>query len=424
MLMKGINNMSKMFLLIILFSFNYSYEYDDEYEDVYEPQCDLDFDGEVDCDKFLSFASTNWHDKDYIGCIEQYKTAIYCGCISNEEYYIFKYLGRSFMEVGKLDSANWSFSQGLKYNSDDENLLEYAAWNSGKMNNIQDQMYYIERLLEINPDNVRAIERMNDTYKKNEMYDEQLIILGLWLDIEPENKKAISEKKIVYSKLGKDENDVNRERWNADKSNLQYGLDYAQGLIEKDESELAITVCNELLAFDSNNKRLLRVISDAYINSFEDNKAIKYLEKLGELDNNNVNTLLDIADACMNVGEFKKAYNWVNRAIALDKSLGKCYFQRGDVLVALVETNIGDEVDFCDRLVYDLAWDDYNSSYDNGNLNAKIYRDQLEDFITTKGDWFLNAENFKQISPSSEDCTKLKKTDCYVWLERKVNSKR
>ena len=75
-------------------------------------------------------------------------------------------------------------------------------------------------------------------------------------------------------------------------------------------------------------------------------------------------------------------------------------------------------------MVYDLAWDDYNSSYDNGNLNAKIYRDQLEDFITTKGDWFLNAENFKQISPSSEDCTKLKKTDCYVWLERKVNSKR
>ena len=97
--------------------------------------------------------------------------------------YIFKYLGRSFMEVGKLDSANWSFSQGLKYNSDDENLLEYAAWNAGKMNNIQDQTYFIERLLEINPDNVRALERMNDTYRKNKMFEDQIQYLNMILDI-------------------------------------------------------------------------------------------------------------------------------------------------------------------------------------------------------------------------------------------------
>ena len=110
------------------------------------------------------------------------------------------------MEVGKLDSAYWSFNQGLKFNTDDESLLEYAAWNAGKMNNVEDQMYYIERLLEINPDNVRALERMNDTYKKNEMYEEQLVIIDLWLKIDSENKKAISDKKTAYNKLGKDEN--------------------------------------------------------------------------------------------------------------------------------------------------------------------------------------------------------------------------
>ena len=99
-------------------------------------------------------------------------------------------------------------------------------------------------------------------------------------------------------------------------------------------------------------------------------------------------------------------------------------FQRAEVLVALVETNIGEDIDFCDRLVYDLAWNDYNLSYSNGYLNAKVYRDQLDDFVTTKGDWFLNAENARQISPSSQDCIKLKKSDCYKWLERKVESKR
>lgn len=414
-----------MFRIILLCLFAvFTYAYDEDYDDVYEPQCDLDYDDENDCDKFLSFASTNWHDKDYIGCIEQYKTALYCGCVSSDEYYIYKYLGRSFMEVGKLDSAYWSFDQGLKYNGDDENLLEYAAWNAGKMNDIQNQMYYIEQLLEINPDNIRALERMSDTYKKNEMYEEQLIMLGLWLNIEPDNKKALSEKKTVYAKLGKDENDINRERWNADKSNIQYGLDYAQGLIDKDESELAIKVCKELLAFDSNNPRLLKVISDAYVNTYEEKKALEYLEKLANIDSKNTNTLLEVSEVCTNAGEFKKGYAWSNKAIAVNKSLGKCYFQRAELLVALVETNMGDEIDFCDRLVYDLAWEDYNSSYDNGYLNAKVYRDQLDDFISTKGDWFLNAENNPSISPSSKDCLTLKGTNCYSWLERKVNSKR
>jgi hypothetical protein len=108
----------------------------------------------------------------------------------------------------------------------------------------------------------------------------------------------------------------------------------------------------------------------------------------------------------------------------MGKTLGKCYFKRADLLVALVETNMNDDIDFCDRLVYDLAWEDYNSSYDSGYLNAKVYRDQLDDFITTKGDWFLNADQYNEISPANEDCTKLKGTDCYVWIERTVSSKR
>ena len=66
----------------------------------------------------------------------------------------------------------------------------------------------------------------------------------------------------------------------------------------------------------------------------------------------------------------------------------------------LIHYRINDEIDFCDRLVYDLAWEDYNTSYENGYLNAKVYKDQLEDFVTTKGDWFLNAEKFNELSIS------------------------
>ena len=80
------------FILLIQFNFAdeyknlaFSYNEDEEYEEVYEPLCDINFDGEEDCDKFFSFAATNWKSKDYRGCIDQYKTALYCDCIEGNK---------------------------------------------------------------------------------------------------------------------------------------------------------------------------------------------------------------------------------------------------------------------------------------------------------------------------------------------------
>ena len=36
-----------------------------------------------------------------------------------------------------------------------------------------------------------------------------------------------------------------------------------------------------------------------------------------------------------------------------------------------------DELDFCDRLIYDLASLDYNLAYKNGVLNAMVYKNNL-----------------------------------------------
>ena len=150
---------------------------------------------------------------------------------------------------------------------------------------------------------------------------------------------------------------------------------------------------------------------------------MEYLEKLASIDDLDLNLMLEISSVAINTENFKKAYHWVNKAIATGNSSGKTFFQRAEVLIALVETFQSDEIDFCDRLIYDLAWEDYNSSYNNGYLNAKIFMNQLEDYISTKGDWFLNAEGKKEISPSDDGCTKLKKTECYVWIDRKVETK-
>lgn len=417
--------MRRIWVILLVLIFAVSYAYDDEIEDVFEPLCDIDFDGEEDCDMFLSFASTNWHQNDYRGCIDQYKTALYCNCEEDNELEIYKYLGRAYVEIGILDSANWSFEKGLRINPDDESLLEVAAWNAGKLKKYKDQMFYLDRLLEINPKNTKALERMSETYKKNEMFEEQINILNLWLKIDSNNKKALFDKKYAFNKLGIDETSVDKDRWEKDKSNIQYGLDYASGLIDNDENELAIDICNELLVYDSKNKRLLKTIANAYLNIFEDTQALEYLEKLAAMDDKDFNLKLEISEVAINAGEYKKAYQWVNQVIFAGKILGKSFYQRAEVLVGLVETYQSDEIDFCDKLVYDLAYEDYKSSYTNGFLNAKTKMNQLVDYeyITSKGDWFINADGISKMSPSSQECKNLKKSDCYDWISRIVESR-
>ena len=169
----------------------------------------------------------------------------------------------------------------------------------------------------------------------------------------------------------------------SDKTNVQFWLDYAQSLNENEGYEKSIGVCNELLVYAPTNKRLLKVISESYLNVYEEKKALEYLEQLAELDKNNPETLLEVSELCINLSMFEKAYNWANKAIATEKLIAKSFFQRAEVLVAVAEYNMSDEIDFCDRLVYDLAWEDYIVSYNKGNLNAKMYINQLEDFVTS-----------------------------------------
>ena len=59
-------------------------------------------------------------------------------------------------------------------------------------------------------------------------------------------KTANAEKKAAFSALGKDESDVDRERWESAPSNIQYGLEYVNSLLEQGLENDIISVLKEL----------------------------------------------------------------------------------------------------------------------------------------------------------------------------------
>ena len=47
----------------------------------------------------------------------------------------------------------------------------------------------------------------------------------------------------------------------------------------------------------------------------------------------------------------------------------------------------------------------------------------LKDFVSQKGDWFLLGDKFDKFSPGSKECEIRKKSDCYKFINREVSAK-
>ena len=392
--------------------------------------CDWDGDGKYDCEEFKKYAGNSYAINDYQGVVDQYMTMIICSCTSTGDVEsIYDNLGRAYEKIGKLDSSTWAFKEGLKILPESENLLWLAAWSTakefrnGNAEKLNEQLYFLERLLEINSDNVEVLEKMSDAYKRAKMYDEQIVILDQWLKIDGTNKKAITNKKEAFESLGKDASEVDQERWEKEPDNLEYGILYLKSLMNKEDYEEAVEIAEEILIYHNDDKRLLKLVSDAYIKNMDDSNAVKYLKKLIDVDIENNEYMIKLSDTYLNLYDFDNAYLWANKAIALNKLIGKSYFQRAEVLVQLVDSYRSDELDFCDRLIFDLAVEDYNTAYKNGVLNAKVYKNNLSELITAVGDWFLLGDKFNKLSPDSQECADIKGSDCYSFINRQILKK-
>ena len=107
-------------------------------------------------------------------------------CDLSENRVNYYNLSRSFIELSteKADSAFWALRAGMDINGETEVLLELGAYIAQKTNNIDDQLYYLEEVSELYPNNQRALEKLSSLYGKQERYDEQVEVLDLWLDFE------------------------------------------------------------------------------------------------------------------------------------------------------------------------------------------------------------------------------------------------
>ena len=218
-------------------------------------------------------------------------------CDNSIEYPVNYYnLSRSFLELDevKIDSAFWALQQGLREDGNNETLLELGAYLSKKSNNTEQQIYYLDKVISINDKNPRALEQLCDIYGDTARFEDQIMIIDLWLKLELDDisyRKAIGEKKQAYQSLGRETSDVDKERWQSDPSNLQYGFFFLQALNELENYDDLISYADEILMYSDSIQddplalKILELKAESYLTLYDNDMAKATYEELYFIDN-------------------------------------------------------------------------------------------------------------------------------------------
>ena len=325
----------------------------------------------------------------------------------------------SYQQLNLLDSAAYVFNQGLKYTPDDLELLKMAGKNSGRLGNFDDQIYYFDKILSFEENNLEILELLSNVYRDQGMFEEQVNILNIWLKYDPTSKNANAEKKAAFSALGKDESDVDRERWESDPSNTQYGLAYINSLKDAGDDEKIIEVCDEILVYQKFNTQVLKYLGDSHLNLYNEDKALDVYQILAKADPTNYEVAMDISKILANKEQYQDALDWAEKAIRISGKNGKTLYQRGEVFYDIAESCGVNENDisYWTRAVYELAWQDYRDALNMGYKAAKNRKIFLkENYITTIGTWF-------QLEPKTEIKLSECPMDCFSWINRTLKKR-
>tara|TARA_Y100001970_G_scaffold290664_1_gene425245 strand:- start:2338 stop:3681 length:1344 start_codon:yes stop_codon:yes gene_type:complete len=398
-----------------------------------------------ECRLYQSYQYDYWKNRNY-------RRVVYCNmymmemnCDESIKYPVNYYnLSRSFIDLdaSKIDSAFWALKQGLRENPENETLLELGAYLSKKSNNIDQQIYYLDKVISINESNPRALEQLCDVYGDQERFEDQVLIIDLWLKLDLDEmsyRKAIGEKKQAYQALGEETSDVDKERWQSDPSNLQYGFFFLQALDELENYDDLISYADEVLMYDSSSGsdplalKILELKASSYLTLYDNDMAKNTYEELYLIDNN-YKYAIEISKILVDEEKYSDAYSWSEKSIAgttgvNDNKIGKgeSYFQRAEVLYSSAQScqDPSGELNFWDKIVYDIALEDYEIAYDNGQYNAATRKKFLsENYISSPSDWFLNASDVKRVCPNCKN-DKVVPTlkECYSFIDRTVETK-
>ena len=368
----------------------------------------------VRCPRLMSSAAEYYRNRDWKQTVKIYDEITTLDCDEWNPNFappqeIYQYYAIAYEQMGKFDSSEFILLDGLQKLPDNIELRKRLAYSYKKQGKGDQEIIEYERLVEMAPEDVTVMNELSKLYKETNRYDDQIYVLEKILSLDEGNEIAQSELAMAFESSGRDPLDVYRKRYEDNPSNLSYGLDYADRLIQVDQYDAAIPVLEKLIIQDSSSKLAYRRLAEASRAVDDIGKSAKAYEELFKIDPRDGRIAISISDVYLENDDYRQALKWADKASSLDNKTGDGLGQKGKVYYYGWDNFRQNPFTNDDRLIAKLAYDYFVKAEKKGYRGfskSSWLKENEKDILYGKAQWFMAEDKVKRsrtISATTSD---------------------
>jgi superkiller protein 3 len=225
-------------------------------------------------------------------------------------------LGYTRSLTGKYELSNQAYDKALEYGADTKEVLLRKAYNCRKLKDVSKTRECFEQILELESD-VKVLMQYASFEKSVQNYEEASRLFQAVLDVEPDNLKAIEAMSRIDEKLG---NKAEVKYWlekglSVESENTTFLKRLSLIYLNEQNYDLSIHYLNKLLEVDPENSGGYRNMGIAYYQKGDKKQARESFEKVRDLGGKMNGLYGPLADCYRSTGARSKALAVIKEGI-------------------------------------------------------------------------------------------------------------
>ena len=360
--------------------------------------------------KTWSFGHENYKNKQYPDAVKWLWRVVELDTINKFGARTFRYLGDSYNQMQKPDSAMAIFETGSAKYPDDYFLQRMVGYFYAQTERTEEAIPRYQKVVELKPESLNDWKQLVSLYIKTGRDEEAVDTYDKILELDPNDMEAkrnqaqllqsfdpeaALEKKI---KLAEDEPE-----------NSQIRFELGKTFFDREEYETSMKYFGEFVSLVPNDVGAMDFIGTSLIRLERYNDAVTEYKKILDVDPQNKKVMTDISSCYKDLQNFRAARTYAKKATAVDPGYGLGWIALGEVYEACADAYVDQKdgkVEFDDKLVYRLAYTQYRRARKDLQFagDADRHIGFVKGVLPTKEDEFMNKDQTKA------------KTACYTWI--------
>jgi len=325
---------------------------------------------------------------------------------------IYNQLGTCYLQLGEPDSAEWAYKLGISNVPDRPYPYKALGYIYRQQNRNGEAIDIYEKLTTLEPDSAVHYRSLGQLYVQTDQQDKAIQAYQKVIEIEPNDKRSQEVLDNLIAQTGDIDAVIAQRETMVERfpDDMKLRLDLGQSYHRIGEFEKAIPHLKLVLDNESDNLLANELIGDCYQQTDQFSAAIEIYQGILEKDPEDKKNMCNLALSLTSLGRYTAAMQQVRKSLRIDSNYGLAYLTRGIIYETTADKCVrqaGGNVTFDDKLVYKMAYDEYQRAARDLEWKPDAERrlDGIKTLIPTREDYFMHNNQ------------KLPRSACYEWIQ-------